>query len=194
MNQKFFSFLIIFSLIFGACSDDKEDEKNNETTIGPGEILYETDEYSFIRPQTWEIIEKDQFPPETPGSIILVVRNNLRSEVFTANLNILKSEFEGGITSEILYEQALKRSKNNLIEFKATGKEEKTINAGGKAQKAIIYNFQGKFVATSPVTHFKQLIIGYNNSGYVLTGTYLLNEDAATIEKIDTMINTFNLK
>ena len=82
--------LIIISLFFTGCFGDDNGDSDIITTT---KSFYETETFSIQFPPDWEILESGDFTSNIPSSTVVGFRNNIKSEVFTANLNISVGDF-----------------------------------------------------------------------------------------------------
>lgn len=192
MKKIAVSFLIGLS-IFGltACGGSSDSTPPPATDNIPANFLkYETTDFSILYPKDWEVLGKESFPSNVPPSTIVVFRNNIKSDVFTANLNIAQAPLSATTTSEDFAISTINTAKYNLVEFNEISKEE--VAVGG--QKTYLETFQGRKSITESVINFKQLYIARNGYGITVTAAYLPNEDTNTVTKLSDMIKSFTLK
>ncbi len=171
-------------IFLGGCFGDGE--SGGTDVVTPGESLYSTSNFSIIYPSEWHILEKDTFPSLVPYQTILVFRNNIQNEVFTANVNISKMTVNKDTNVEDF-------SKSNLAKIKTTllSVTEYTTK---KTENGVIIHFRGRKSPTEPLVVFKSLNVIKNDQAYTVTGSYLPNEDEGVVIYIDKMLNSFSLK
>ncbi|MBI2634519.1 hypothetical protein HYW82_02520 [Candidatus Peregrinibacteria bacterium] len=188
-KSKFFTIAVIASIFFTACGGSTEDGSNSETNNPAGSSIYETDSYSITIPSAWETIGQNDFTSNVPGETVVGFRNNIKNEIFTANINISQKETGENLTAEDFGKSTIAALKTKLISFSEINNEEKKLSSG---EPAYFIEFEGKQTATSPIVHFQQYFIG--NNVYILTAAYLANEDETVVTAIDDSLNSFTLK
>ncbi|MFA5947623.1 MAG: hypothetical protein WC806_01450 [Candidatus Gracilibacteria bacterium] len=158
-------------------------------TAGAGEILYKGSNLSIIIPDTWEILEKDSFTTTIPTGTIVVFRNNIKDDIFTANVNISSRALKTDINSTDYAKETLINAKKNLIEFKELGKETLIIGE----EETYITKFEGRKSVQDPKLTFQQLFLVKNKVAYIVTAAYKQDEDENIVKSIDKMLHSFSL-
>lgn len=188
MSKSAISTLLILPFLFVGCGSDEDTAGSNAGA--PGKTIFETNSYSIEIPQDWETIEKSGFTSNVPAEIEVAFRNNIKSEVFTANANIGSSSVEDEISSEDYAKSSLARAKNSLISFTEIKSESLTVGE----LEGYLTEFEGKQTASEPVIHFKQVHIVDGGTGYSLTIAYLPTEEESVVKNLDEMLDSFALK
>lgn len=180
------------SLLFSACSSDSKDpEQIKKEAAAAGKIIYENEEFSIQFPKDWEIIEKNSYPSNVPAEVIVDFRNNMKNEIFTANLNIAKKESqEKEMTVRDFAKGSLAVIKNSLMNFNLITEAEGKIGE----LKTYTLEFEGKKTSSEAIIHFKQLYIVNNGSSYTLTTSHLPAEDESVVNAMQEMLDSFALK
>lgn len=152
-------------------------------------------DFSVIYPNDWEILGPSDFTSNVPSSTVVVFRNNLKNDIFTANLNISQAEIPAGTSTEDFALQTLNTEKYNLVGFVETKREDHSIKTGPETkEKTFISTFQGRKTITESLVEFKQLCIARNGYGIIVTAAYLPNEEQSVVMMLDEMLRSFALK
>lgn len=147
---------------------------------------FETNEISLIYPEAWELLTQSDFTSSVPANTIAAIRNNIRSDIFTANLNITKSSLQKGTTVEDFKKSNIEALKNSLIGFQ----ELETV----EHSEGLLLSFQGKKGISEPVLNFKQLLSTGDTSAYIVTASYLPGEDESIVKALNEMLESVSLK
>lgn len=199
MKKSILSSLLILSLVaFSGCFGGGDEEATTDETetaieIQPSEVLYEGGDFSLIVNKDWEIIETDSFTSNVPLETIVGFRNNLKNEVFTANLNIAKFEVQEGINSRDLGKSTIAKAKQSLLAFQELKSENYVLKNGNLEIETIISDYEGKKSASEPIINFRQLYIVKESVAYILTAGYLPGEAESTLTLLDKMLKSFRL-
>ncbi len=189
--KKFITSLLIGISIFSfaGCSGKTEVAKT-DNTLPANLAKFETTDFSVLYPKDWEVLGSENFPSNVPASTIVVIRNNIKSEIFTANLNVSQSPLKETTTSNDFSISTLNAAQNNLINFKELSRSKVAV-AG---DETFIATFQGRKSATESLVNFKTLCLSRNGFGIIITAAYLPNEDQIIVTKLEDMIKSFTLK
>lgn len=192
--RKLLTYLVILSsLLLSACGSDENQQDQNQDQ--PGNTTFQGDNFTITYPTEWEVITPEDLPAETPTNVLVGIRNNIRSEIFTANVNVLRSPaLTEGQTLEDLAKDTEQKAKNNLLEYQKLGNEDKEITMGDQTIDAKMLEYEGKISASSPLVHFTQVLVFTDSNGFVITGAYLPNEAENVRESISQIINSFQIK
>ncbi len=190
MKKIITSLLIGISIFALAGCSGKDDTQTTDTTIPTNLAKFETTDFSILYPQEWEVLNQEKFPTNVPPSTIVVIRNNIKSEIFTANLNVSQSPLKETTTSKDFATATINAAQNNLINFKEISREKVAV-AG---DETFIATFQGRKSATESLIEFKTLCLARNGFGIIITAAYLPNEDQIVVTKLSDMLKSFTLK
>jgi len=166
----------------------------SETETAQNKIVYQTDAYSIQIPYDWNIIEREDFTSTVPTDTAVVFKNNIRDELFTANLNIAVKNINDNISSLDLARSTQSYLKENIINFREISDEVYEVAIGDRSIETSLYTFQGKYAAVNPQVVFKQLYVAVQGAGYTLTAAYLPDEDETVVNFLDEMLKSFALK
>ena len=159
-----------------------------------GETKYEHSDFSIIIPQDWEIIEKSDFTSNVPYETIVGFRNNIKSEIFTANVNIAMTGVTEETTSADLAKSSRSKISSSLLSFQELASKKIDFQYGETNIEAATLEFSGKKGSADPITQFNQLYVVTNGIGYIVTASYLPDEDETVVKYTNRMIDSFTLK
>lgn len=178
-------------LLLSACGNDTKDpDQIKKEAEAAGKIIYDTEELSIQLPKDWEVIEKNSYPSNVPPEIVVGFRNNIKSDIFTANLTIAKKELAGETLTRDFAKSSLAMIKKSLMGFNLISENE------GKTGEMDTYilEVEGKKNSSEPIIHFKQLYIVNRGFGYTFTASYLPTEDESVVNALQEMLDSFALK
>jgi len=190
--KKFVTSLLIGITVFSfaGCSGKETPATTVDPTIPTNLVKYESTDFSLLYPKDWEVLGSEKFPSNVPSSTIVVIRNNIKSEIFTANLNVSQSPLKETTTSNDFALSTMNAAQNNLINFKEISRDKVAV-AG---DETFIATFQGRKTATESLIEFKTLCLSRNSFGIIVTAAYLPNEDQIVVTKLSDMLKSFTLK
>lgn len=161
-----------------------------DTAVQANLAKYENTDFSILYPKDWEVLSPEQFPSNVPASTVIVIRNNLKNEIFTANLNVSQSPLKETTTSNDFAVATLNAAQYNLVNFKEISRDKVAV-AG---DETFIATFQGRKTATESLVAFKELCLARNGFGIIVTVAYLPGEDQIVVTKLSDMLKSFTLK
>jgi len=185
--------ILTISLLAGCGGDD------TANTIKPGEagkVLYETTSFSLIVPQDWETLTKDNFTSNVPQETVVAFRNNVKSDSFTANLNVIQTALDKSVSSEDFAKSSKARIKTSLVGYNEISTENVEVLTAtpDTTVPGTIVHFTAKKTGADPTISFDQLFVNYNGQGYVITAAYLPDEDSTVVTYTQEMLNSLTLK
>ncbi len=177
-------------ILFTACSGLSND---GERILDTRETSYEQADFSILIDSDWEIIEKNQFTSGVPKNTVVVFRNNMQNEIFTANINISKISINDNSTAKDFALNSIEEAKNNLSSFTDISSEEYQIPQIENSVPAYRIVFQGKESPSSVKVRFDQIFVINNGVGYTITGAYMPKEEENIVNNIKEMLESFSL-
>lgn len=179
---------ITSTIFLTACSGSDSSSTVTTAPVKEGNRVYEDSTLSIQIPKSWETIDKTSFTSNVPTETNIGFRNNIKSDIFTANINIAQKELnsKADITAKDFAKSSLEVSKNNLIGYQLLNEKE--------AKNSYLAEFEGKKSASEQIIHFKELFVVKNGIGYTVIGSYLPNEDESVVNAIGEMLDSFILK
>lgn len=193
--KKILSLIFVASFVLTSCggsdSDTTEDKKVADEA---DQVIYETANFSIQIPKDWETIEKNNFTSNVPDQTMVGFRNNIKSDIFTANLNIAQKSVEETLVVKDLAKSTLAIIKTSLIGFEQINEAEDKMDFGEDGLATYRLEFEGKKSASEPMIHFKQLYVVNGGVGYTVTAAYQQGEDESVVNALDEMLNSFALK
>lgn len=171
--------------------------ESSDTPGGQGDpnfVTYDHTAFSIQVPKDWETIDSKSFTSNIPAETMVGFRNNIKNEVFTANVNVSMTKIPEEVTSADFGKSTLLKAKESLVGFKEISKEDYTLKYGDQEIATFTSGFEGKKTPADPIVRFKQLYIAYDGAGYVITSAYLPVEDETVVKNMDAMLHSFSLK
>lgn len=184
--------LLAVPLILTGCFGMGEETLISEPAAG--EMEYGTPDFSILAPQDWETIEKSDFTSSVPAETIAVFRNNIKSEIFTANVNISTVKVEKGISPSDLAISSRTRAENSLVSFEEISLTNVEVPFGEIFMPGARLIFTGKKSASDPIIYFDQIYVIHEELGFIVTSSSLAEEDETVVNYLDRMLNSFALK
>lgn len=187
---------IFCALFFTACGGGSSSSNNSGPVIPPGKVAYDSDTFSVQIPKDWQTIDKNSFTSNVPAETIVGFRNNIKNDIFTANVNIAQKQLDAKsvVTVKDFGKSTLEVLKNNLIGFQLLNEKDDKMNYGKDGLATYKTEFEGKKSASEPVIHFQQLYVINNGTAYTVTAAYLPNEDVTVVTTIGEIFDSFLLK
>ncbi len=190
---KIISLILLVPLLLTGCFGS--DEEEGEVTGGEvGKASYDHAAFSIEFPQDWELLEVNNFTSNVPTETIVGFRNNIKSDVFTANTAIAQTILEDDTTASDFATSSKTKASQSLLSFEELGTLEVEIGFEGSEIFGVTESFQGKKSASEPIIVFKQLFVVYEDIGYSVTTSHSTEEDETVVKYLDEMLNSFALK
>lgn len=188
--KKLLSTLALTTLFFTNCSGDSEVETDDSQTKN----LYSGSGFEISVPLDWEILEAKDFTANVPPETQVAFRNNIKSEIFTANVNVTKNTLTEEISSIDFAKSSAAKVGQSLLSFEKLKEENYAFADGDNEINTLWIEFQGKQSATSDLIRFKQLFVVKGTTAFTVTGALLPSEDESIVKQIDEMLNSFTLR
>lgn len=188
--KKALSLLALTTLFLTNCSGSANEEAAQEQ----GKTLYSGEGFEISVPQDWEVLERDDFTANVPAETQVAFRNNEKSEIFTANVNVTKNILNEEVSSIDFAKSSVAKISQSLLSFEKVREEDYAFADGDEAINTLWIEFQGKESATSDLIRFKQLFVVKNKAAYTITGAMLPTEQESIVKQIDEMLNSFTLR
>lgn len=193
--KKILSLILGASFLLTSCGGgDSDTTADKKVADEANETVYETAGFSIQIPKDWETIEKNNFTSNVPEQTVVGFRNNIKSDIFTANLNIAQKSVEETLAVKDLAKSSLAIIKTSLIGFEQINENEDKMDYGEDGLVTYSLEFEGKKSASEPIIHFKQLYVVNGGVGYTITAARQQNEDEPVVNALDEMLNSFLLK
>lgn len=186
---------IISSILFTGCGGSSS-STNTSAPLKEGNLIYENSSYSIQIPKAWEVIDKTSFTSTVPPETMIGFRNNIKSDIFTANINVAQKQLRQTDSASVkdFAKSSLEISRNNLIGYQLFNEKESKMNYGKEGLATYYTEFEGKKSASEQIIHFKQLYIISDATSYTVTASYLPNEDESVVTALGEMLDSFSLK
>ncbi|MBU1151861.1 hypothetical protein KJ632_03495 [Patescibacteria group bacterium] len=191
--KKFLASMLAASFLLTGCfgSDDSAVVSSGE--VLPGQILYENSSFSIVAPESWDILERDDFTSNIPDQALVGFRNNIKSEVFTANLAITQKLLDSDISSTDFTKSMINKAETSLVGFTKLSEKSYKIPSGENPIETSLTTFEGKKGPSEPIVRFQQINVIKNRVAFTITAAYVPNEDENIVKTLEEMLNSFSL-
>ncbi len=185
------SALSIFTLsgCFSFGDSSQTPKPADETTV-----LYETGQFSIRIPKSWEVIDSKDFTSEVPRETVVVFRNNVKNENFTANINIVRNELQEPISTLDYAKMVLNRQKTGLYNYKESRREDTSMTIGGAATSTFFTLFEAKKTTDDKSVRYLQTYGVKAEYAYIVTGAVSPSENENMVKTMEDTIKSFQLK
>jgi len=184
-------------LVLGGCFNTDGSTPATPTTNGSTPStqskVFNNNLFAFNFPGDWDVIQPKDFTSEVPQETLVVVRNNIKNDTFTANINVVRNALQKDISSLDYAKEILNRQKTGLLDYRETKREILPISIGGQNQETYYVEFEARLNATEPVTKFSQTYAVKDKAGYIIMGSYSIDEQSAVIDKISSVVKSFKV-
>ncbi len=185
----FLSILSTFSLSACNGSDTGTTDDAAET---PRFVEYKTGDFQMEMPEDWEIV--NSFSSDYPAGIRVAFKNNLQESDFVANVTVIREENADNLTSYDFTQSKLADHEDHLLNYELLSQEELSLKVGSATSVTMLNTFEGKNEATSETLQFMQTALTKGDRAWVVTASYAPNEDEFTIDRMVTMLSSFQLQ
>ncbi len=196
MNKKILSILLLSTAftLSGCFSADNQTGTSTDANADNTETrTYQNSQFSLSFPGTWDVIEPKDFTSEIPRETQLVIRNNIKNDTFTANINIVRNDLQLALSSLDYAKEIINRQRTGLLDYKETKREIINIQVGGQSQETYYTEFEARLNQTDPVTKFVQTYAVKDKAGYIMMGTYSTQENTPVIDQINNTVKSFKV-
>ena len=168
------------------------DTTTTDTANNPLYYTYGATTYSLEVPNDWEVIS--QFTSDYPANTLIAFRNNLKDKDFIANINLIANNVDENMNNGDYAIGMLKQHAENLIDYRLIEQQEIEITINGQTTPTYMNYFEGRNSADSDLLKFVQVYGVNNNIGYIVTATFLPEEDEFIIENCVHVVKSLELK
>ncbi|MBD3270834.1 hypothetical protein GF376_04895 [Candidatus Peregrinibacteria bacterium] len=187
------SSLLVFNGCFGP--GDSSPAPNDSNSGQPSEELrsYDNNEIFLTFPSNWDVIQPADFTADVPDETLVVIRNNIKNENFTANVNVTKNELAEQTASIDYATQIINGEKNSLLEFKEISRNRINLPVGNRTFETYLIEFEAKLNPTDPALRFIQIAGVKNSTGYVVLGATSLQEQTSVVNSVSNTVKSFKI-
>lgn len=196
MNKKLIISLALASLAFTGClsfDGGGTDTNNNQGLPTDSSKNYDNGQVSLQYPSNWELIEPKDFTSEIPKETQVVIRNNIKNENFTANINVVKNDLQVEKSALDYAKEVLNRQKTGLLDYKETKREIITAVMGGSSQETYYVEFEARLNPSDPITKHFQTYGVKGQFGYIILGSASTAENSAVLDVLQTVVKGFKV-
>jgi hypothetical protein len=169
----------------GTGSNSNQDLSNSKT--------FSNNQVSFTFPSGWDVIEPKDFTSEIPPETQVVIRNNIKNDTFTANINIVRNDLQVSKSSLDYAKEIINRQRTGLLDYKETKREIIKIQIGSSEQETYYTEFEARLNQTEPVTKFIQTYGVKDKAGYIIMAAYSQQENTAVVDQLANTVRSFRV-
>ena len=186
--------LLLFPvLLLASCGGTNTDSEGSTSDSDTYRFVdYKTSDFILQKPEDWETI--NSFTSEYPDGIRAAFRDNLKDGDFVANVTVIREDNPDTLTSFDVMQEKLSEHSDHLLDYTLISEEQVTLSVGGGESKTTLFTFTGKNESTSETLEFMQLALAKSDQAYIVTASYDPQEDEFTIERMLTMLKSFELR
>lgn len=159
-----------------------------------GKVLYQGVDFTIAIPEQWEVITKEDMTANFPQEVVVAFRNNVKNEIFTANITIAIQDIPEQISADDFGKNSVKKQKEYILDFKDLRSSKQDLVYKDETISTYFIQSEGKKSGADPLVKFAQLFIVNELKAYTITAAYLPNEDENVVNAINEMINSVALK
>ncbi len=116
--------LLLLSLTLTGCFNSGTTPTPTTTTNEKTRIINDAKyDFTLVIPREWDVIESKDFTSDVPSETVIVFRNNIKNEDFTANVNIVKNILQTPRETLDYAKQVLNRQTSGLYNYKESKRD-----------------------------------------------------------------------
>lgn len=186
--------LTLTTLLLGGCFNFSGTNSNKTVVTDEKNRSIENAEFSVKLPREWDVIEPKDFTTIVPKETVMVFRNNVKNEDFTANVNLVRNPLQQTKETLEYAKEVINREKTSLYNFKEIKRDLAQIQIGDKKVDSYLITFEGKKTPEANTARFIQIMAVKGTNAYIMTGAYSLQETGANITAVEDILKSFALK
>ena len=125
---------------------------------------------------------------------MVIIRNNVKNETFTANVNIVKRGLEQATDSTQYANLVGNRQKSGLVDYDEVKKEESGVTIGDQKTPSYFVVFNARKTTQDQLIRYWQTYAIKDNFAYIITGASSTNESESTSKIIENIVKSFRLR
>jgi hypothetical protein len=197
MNKKLLITILISStILLSGCFGSEEGGGGTIPTpenISNDTKTYTSNELSLQFPASWDLIDPKDFSSAIPPETEVALRNNIKNDTYTANINIVKNPLQTDKTSLDYAKEVLNRQRTGMLDYKETKREIINVIVGGQKHETYYTEFEARLNQTDPVIKFVQTYAVKDKAGFIAMGAYSLQENTVVVEQVNSSVKTLNI-
>lgn len=193
MKRAFISLALIISLFsFTGCLGGNDSSGGTQLQ---NFSVYTAPAFSISMPNSWHTIEPKDFSKDIPQETQIIFRDNIKSDLFTANANVTKRLLKQQTNSLNYGKSMMNENKSSLLNFKEISRDEDfNIAIGGQMQKTLLVLFEGKESESDPTIRIVQTYAVNGSDAYTVTAAYLPESLELDAENAKNIVKSFKVK
>lgn len=152
-------------------------------------------DFTITIPREWDVIEKKDFTKDVTPETVVVFRNNVKNEDWTASVVVSQANFQTPRDSLEAAKYVRNREKTSLYEYKEVREPElRKIKIGNQQVDTYVSYFQGKKSPDNSLVQFIQTYASRGNNAYIVTGSISTAENENNRKVVEDIVKSFALK
>ncbi len=195
MKKRTYFAAVLMAMSLTACFGPSTSGSTSSSNSQPSteQKAYNNGDIFLTFPANWEVIQPADFTSDIPFETQVVVRNNVKNEIFTATTAVTKTNIPAGTPTTDFALSLLNKQKYGLIDYKETSRETVNINVGGQEIETYLVKFEAKEKPNDQTLRYIQKFAVKNNAGYVILGATSLQESETVVNSVGNIINSFKV-
>ncbi len=193
MNPAIKSILTLTMIFLLAGCFNFGDESEDEGITEEGYTTYKTQDFNIGVPSAWEVINEDEFTAEVPDVTVVVFRNNVKNETFTANVNIVTKQLQEPISSLEYAKMVVNRQADGLTDYNEQDKQTVKILKEGEEVETLITRFEARKTASENLVKYVQTYGVTGNKSFIVTGAVSPRESESVLQTVEKIVKSFSL-
>ncbi|MFA5829141.1 MAG: hypothetical protein WC843_01455 [Candidatus Gracilibacteria bacterium] len=197
ISNKALTCLFVLTLTsFTGCFNFGGGSTNPTVTTSDQTRKIDDPKYAFtaIIPREWDIIEAKDFTKDVPQETQLVLRNNVKNEDFTANVNVVHHVLQTTRETLEYAKQVINAEKTGLYNYQESKRDTFQIPIADKKADTYVTYFVGAKEPSSDVITFIQTFAVKGTDAYIITGSYSPKESQINVKAVESIVKSFILK
>lgn len=192
-TKKILRFSLIALTVFSLAGCGSSSTSKPTATDDRSRVI-DNPEFTLRIPREWDVIESKDFTSDVPQETVLVLRNNVKNDDFTANVNVVRRSLQKNQETLEYAKEVINRQKSGLLNYKEDKRDVSKMKIGDKQFDTYIVTFEGKKDVQSDLVKFEQTYAVKGTLGYIITGAYSMKESNDNINTVDEIVKSFALK
>ncbi len=168
-------------------------DANDEGPSPEGYTTYKTEQFTIEVPSAWEVINEDEFTSDVPDVTVVVFRNNVKNETFTANVNIVKKQLQEPLSSMEYAKMVVNRQSGGLTDYTEQDKQTVKIFSGGEEIETLLTRFEARKTASNNLVRYIQTYGVTNDTAFIVTGAVSPQESESVLQTVEKIVKSFSL-
>jgi len=190
---KLFKYILLVAMVlaFSGCFSFGGDE--DAQTTEEGFTTYKTANFSVDVPSAWDVLNQDEFTSDVPDVTVVVFRNNVKNETFTANVNIVAKQIQEAVSSDEYAKLVVNRQSSGLVDYSEISKDSAKVMIGGSEADTLLTKFEARKDVDDNLVRYIQTYGVKGNTAFIVTGAISPQESESVVQLVEKVVKSFAL-